>query len=82
MQHRYRDRRSKRRTLRQQWILVVNNACKEHDVRYSRFIYTLNDANIKLNRKVLANLAANKPYSFKATSDQVMSKTTIAGTLI
>ena len=82
MQYQYRDRRRKRRTLRQQWILTVSNACKEHDVRYSRFINALNDSNIKLNRKILADLAVNEPYSFKATLDQVMSKTTIAGALI
>ena len=38
---------------------------------YSRFICGLNRSNINLNRKVLADLACNEPYSFKAVVDEV-----------
>ena len=60
----------------------MNNALKEHGVRYSRFIYELNHSNVNLNRKMLADLAVNEPYSFKATIDYVMAKSTVAGAFI
>lgn len=40
-------------------------------VSYSRFITGLQQENIKLNRKVLSELAMNEPFSFKALVDQV-----------
>ena len=61
----YRDRRLKKRTFHQLWVLRINNACREHDVRYSRFIYGLELAGITINRKMLAELAVNQPEVFK-----------------
>ena len=40
-------------------------------MNYSRFIMCLNRSNIKLDRKVLADLAINEPYSFKSVIDEV-----------
>lgn len=40
-------------------------------VAYSRFMHGLQRENIQLNRKVLAELAAQEPYSFQALVDQV-----------
>jgi large subunit ribosomal protein L20 len=71
MQKAYRDRRLKRRNYRRQWILNINAATREHNLPYSRFIYGLNRSNIKLDRKILCNLAINEPYSFKAIVDEV-----------
>ena len=82
LQYQYRDRRRKKRIVRREWILAINNACREHNIRYSRFICELNRSNIKLNRKMLANLAVNEPLSFKATLDHVMLNSTIAGAFI
>lgn len=38
---------------------------------YSRFVHGLNNSNIKLDRKILAGLTVNEPYSFKAIVDEV-----------
>lgn len=71
LQKAYKDRRRKRRTLRRSWILNVNAASREHGLPYSRLIYGLNRSNMKLDRKILSNLASNEPFSFKAVVDEV-----------
>ncbi|MCK4835437.1 MAG: 50S ribosomal protein L20 [Candidatus Aminicenantes bacterium] len=60
----YRDRRNKKRQFRRLWNIRINAAVRAHDLNYSRFIYGLNKANIKLNRKILANLAVSEPQTF------------------
>ena len=61
----YRDRRLKKRTFHQLWILRINAACREHDIKYSRFIYGLELAGIEINRKMLSELAIKHPDVFK-----------------
>ena len=60
----YRDRRLKKRSFHQLWILRINAACRGHEIRYSRFIHGLELAGIKLDRKMLAELAVNHPDVF------------------
>ena len=60
----YVGRRLKKRDFHQLWILRVNAACRMHDLRYSRFIYGMELAGIKINRKMLAELAINHPEVF------------------
>ena len=67
----YRDRRLKKRSFHQLWILRINAACREHNVRYSRFIYGLELAGIRINRKMLAELAVNDPAVFKQIAEEV-----------
>lgn len=62
----YRDRRQKKRAFRRLWIARINAAVRMEGLSYSRFIHLLNQKDIKLNRKVLADLAMNNPESFKA----------------
>lgn len=64
-QNAYRDRRLKKRTFHQLWILRINAACREHDIKYSRFIYGCELADIEINRKMLSELAINHPEAFK-----------------
>lgn len=73
----YKERRLRRRTLRRNWISTINAAVREHQVPYSRFIYGLNNSNINLDRKILAELSVNEPYSFKAIIDEVKLQTQI-----
>ncbi len=54
----YRDRKLKKRTFRSLWISRISSGLLKHDVKYSRFIYNLQNKNILLNRKMLADLAA------------------------
>lgn len=61
----YVGRRLKKRQFHQLWTIRINAGCREHDLRYSRFIYGLELAGVKLNRKMLAELAVNHPVVFK-----------------
>ena len=69
--HSYVDRKKKKRVFRQLWIARINAACRENDINYSRFIDGMNKKGIKLNRKMLAELAANEPEAFKAVVETV-----------
>ena len=61
----YRDRKNKKRIFRRLWITRINAAVKSEGMSYSKFIHALNEKGIKMNRKVLADLAMNNPESFK-----------------
>ena len=58
-------RKLKKRNFRKLWIMRINAALKSFDLSYSKFINLLNKAKIKLNRKVLADLALNNPKVFE-----------------
>jgi len=62
----YRDRRNKKRAFRRLWIARINAAARMNGTTYSRLIHDLSKSEIKLNRKVLADLAMNHPDAFKA----------------
>lgn len=66
LQYSYRDRRNRKRTFRQLWNARINAAARQHGTTYSRLIKGLKDANISLDRKILAELAVNEPKSFEA----------------
>ena len=70
-QYAYRDRKAKKREFRKLWIQRINAGAREHGLSYSQFIHKLNEANIEINRKVLADLAMNQPEAFKAIVDKV-----------
>ena len=62
----YRDRRTRRRTLRRLWIARINAAARLNGTTYSRFIYNMKQNDIRLNRKMLADLAVRDPETFSA----------------
>lgn len=62
----YRDRRTRKRDLRKLWIARINAAARMHGSSYSRLMHDLGAADIRLNRKVLAHLAARQPEAFAA----------------
>lgn len=64
LQYAYRDRRNKKRDLRALWITRINAAAREHGTSYSRLIADLKSSKIDLDRKILAELAANEPTAF------------------
>ncbi len=66
----YRDRRNKKRDFRRLWNVRINAAVREFGLSYSRFIDGLNKSNIRLNRKILANLAATEPETFEKIVEQ------------
>ena len=64
LQFAYRDRRDRKRQFRKLWITRINAAAREHGLSYSRFIYGLKEAEIEIDRKILAELAVNDPEGF------------------
>lgn len=66
-----RDRKQKKRHFRALWIQRINAGTRQHGLSYSKFIGQLSKSGLKLNRKVLADLAANDPAAFKAVLDKV-----------
>jgi large subunit ribosomal protein L20 len=60
----YRDRRNKKRDFRKLWNVRINAAARNYGLSYSRFIFGLKKAHIKLNRKILSNLAVSEPETF------------------
>lgn len=71
MVYAYRDRKQKKRNFRALWIMRINAGARQHGLSYSQFIGKVKAANIELNRKVLADLAANHPDAFAAIVNQV-----------
>lgn len=60
----YRDRRRKKRDFRRLWIIRIGAAARQNDLSYSKFMHGLKLAGLKLNRKVLADIAARDPEGF------------------
>jgi large subunit ribosomal protein L20 len=63
-QYAYRDRKQRKRQFRALWIVRINAAVREHDMRYSTFINGLKKAEIELDRKVLAEMAVYNKEDF------------------
>ena len=71
MVYAYRDRKAKKRNFRALWIMRINAGARQYGLSYSQFMGKVKAANIELNRKVLADLAANHPEAFEAIVNQV-----------
>ncbi|MFC1643977.1 50S ribosomal protein L20 [Candidatus Omnitrophota bacterium] len=67
----YIDRKKKKRDFRSLWITRITAACREEGISYSKFIAGLKKAKIDLNRKILADLAANDNRAFKTLVKKV-----------
>ena len=65
MQYAYRDRRNKKRTFKSLWIQRINAGVRLEGMTYSKFINGLNKSGMKLDRKVLAEIAYENPSAFK-----------------
>jgi large subunit ribosomal protein L20 len=70
-QHAYRHRRLKKRDYRGLWQIRIGAAAREHGMSYSQFMHKLKLANIGLDRKILAELAAEQPKVFEAIVTKV-----------
>jgi large subunit ribosomal protein L20 len=64
LRYAYRDRRRRKRDFRRLWITRINAAARQHGRSYSRLMNDLRQANIGLNRKMLAQMAVLDPESF------------------
>jgi large subunit ribosomal protein L20 len=62
----YRDRRNRKRDFRRLWIARINAASRMHGLNYSNFMHGLKLADVKLDRKALADLAVRDEAAFAA----------------
>ena len=65
MQYAYRDRRNKKRDFKSLWIQRINAGVRAEGLTYSKFVNGLNKSGIKLDRKILAEIAYDNPEAFK-----------------
>lgn len=69
--HSFAHRKDKKNDFRRLWTVRINAALATFDIKYSRFVKQLADKGIKLDRKILATLAKDRPDSFARVVDQV-----------
>ena len=67
----YRDRKTKKRNFRGLWIQRINAGVRQYGLNYSQFIGKANEKDLKLNRKVLADLAMNHPETFQSVVNKI-----------
>jgi len=71
-QRAYVGRKEKKRDFRRLWIERMSASIRERWWKYSQFIFAQNQKNIKLNRKVLSNIAIAFPEVFDKIYQEVM----------
>jgi large subunit ribosomal protein L20 len=60
----HRDRRNRKRDFRRLWIARINAAARQNGLSYNRFMFGLKEANIELDRKILADIAVRDEATF------------------
>jgi len=65
----YRDRKARKRDFRRLWITRINAAARLNGVNYNQLIHGLGQANVEIDRKILAALAIDDPNAFTAVAD-------------
>lgn len=65
----YRDRKVRKRTFRRLWNIRINAAARLNGLSYSRLIHGLTQADVAIDRKILAALAVHDPDAFSAVVD-------------
>ena len=73
MQYAYRDRRNKKRDFKSLWIQRTNAGVRAEGLTYSKFINGLNKSGIKIDRKILAEIAYDNPEAFKTIVKKAQS---------
>ena len=73
MQYAYRDRRNKKREFKSLWVQRINAGVRLEGLTYSKFINGLNKSGIKIDRKILAEIAYDNPEAFKTIVKKAQS---------
>ncbi len=68
-----RDRKQRKRQLRELWIIRINAAARQHGMTYGQFVAGLKKAEIDLDRKTLADLAVRDEAAFGRIVEVVRS---------
>ena len=61
----YRDRKTKKRNMRNLWQIRINSLCRKHGLPYNRFINGLKNKKIEIDRKILSELTEKNPKIFE-----------------
>lgn len=67
----YEGRRKRKRDLRALWIIRLNAAAREQGLTYNKLMAGLKKKHIELDRKILAEIAVNRPETFKKIVEEV-----------
>jgi large subunit ribosomal protein L20 len=59
-----RDRKQRKRQMRELWVIRINAAARQHGLTYGKFIAGLKKAEIQLDRKILADMAVRDNATF------------------
>ena len=70
----FKGRKLKKRDYRSLFISRIGSACRANGISYNRFIDGLNKAEIRINRKMLSQLAILEPNAFSSIADEAKSK--------
>lgn len=65
----WKHRRLKKRDFRRLWNARINAAARANGTNYSRLIGGLNKADVKINRKMLAEMAMHDPEAFASVAE-------------
>ena len=64
LSHAYRHRRERKGDMRRLWIMRINAAAREHGMSYSQLVHGLSQAQVEVDRKMLADLAVRDSQAF------------------
>ena len=59
-----RDRKQRKRQMRQLWVIRINAAARQNGLTYGQFIHGLKKADVEIDRKILADLAVRDAATF------------------
>lgn len=69
--HAFHDRRKKKRNMRALWQIKINAASRTNGISYGKLLNNLKKANVKLDRKIMAQLAEYQPNVFSKIAAEV-----------
>ncbi|OGC51883.1 50S ribosomal protein L20 [candidate division WWE3 bacterium RIFCSPLOWO2_01_FULL_39_13] len=70
-EHQFRGRKLRKRDMKKLWIMRLNAALRQIGTKYSLFIHALSKSEIKLDRKILSEIAIQYPEVFKKIVEKV-----------
>jgi large subunit ribosomal protein L20 len=73
MQYAFRDRKNRKRAFRSLWVARINAGSRELGVSYSKLISSMTQKNIKLDRKIMSDLAISDNPTFKKVVETAVS---------
>ncbi len=71
LKYAYIGRKQNKRNFRQLWIARINAAARQNGTTYSKLMNGLKNANININRKMLAEMAVNDAKGFTALVEKI-----------